>query len=127
MPIQKNTSHFLQLTEYIVTGKVGLDGFMAELSVFYSGETTPYVLWDLTDAVLWNINAKDAEVLSSHRGRFLQAENRVKTAFVADHEHSFNLSTWFKQYGEMDRLTFQVEVFTSVIKAKEWLFESSQK
>ncbi len=126
MPIQKKTSQFEQLTEYIVTGKVSLSEFMAELSAFYSGEITPYVLWDLTDAVLWNINAKDAEVLSSHRGRFLQAENRVKTAFVADHEHSLNLSTWFKQYGEMDRLTFQVEVFSSLTRAKEWLFEVSE-
>lgn len=110
-----------QLTIYTLTGKTTLHDLLEEVENFYKEEPTENVLWNLLEANLYNLNAKDAEVISSHSARYDNNIKRRKTAIVSNNEHTYLLAEWFKLYGEMDNLPFKVGVFESLSEAKHWL------
>ncbi len=120
MPIQKATDISKGLTTYTVNGKVTPYEILNEIQSFYDGVLTPNVLWDISDAILWEFNAKHMEILSSFRSRFSQGSNRKKTGLIASEEHAQNLSTWFKEYGELGKLPFPVRVFKAKSDAIQW-------
>jgi len=121
MSIQKETDISNELTTYTVNGKVTLDEILSEVESFYDGDPTPNVLWDFRDAILWAINAKDVEIISSYRSRFTEGSIRKKTGLIISDEHSQNLAIWFQGYGKIDELPFGVEVFRTKSEAIEWL------
>lgn len=121
MTIQIEIDEPKHLTIYTVTGKVTLVDLLNELESFYQGTPTENVLWDLSDAVLWKITAKNAEAISKFGSRYGVSNNRKKTAIVATDEHPYRLAVWFKEHGETDNLPFKVKVFKKLSEAHQWL------
>ncbi len=121
MAIQIEIDEPKKLTSYTVTGKITLVDLLNELESFYQGTPTENVLWDLSDAVLYKINAKDAEMISNFGSRYGVGSNRKKTAIVATDEHLYRLAVWFKEYGETDNLPFKVKVIKKLSEAHQWL------
>ena len=122
MAIFKTVSSIGELTEYTVKGTANINDFIAELIIFYSGGATRFVLWDLTEAVMWNFHAADMETMASYIARSGNDADTVKTAFVANDDHTRNLAGWFRQYSLVDGLLFDTEIFDSPDEAKQWFW-----
>lgn len=121
MSIESKVSRIKQLTTYTVTGEVTLEEILNEVEIFYQDDPTENVLWNFLKADLWRLNAKGAEQISSFPRRYDPDNRRKKTAIVAQDEHIYQLSGWFKQYGEIDELPFDVKIFRTLEEAYFWL------
>lgn len=121
MAIQITQNRSNDLTSFIGTGRIKVSDLMHEVANFYKGRPTKNVLLNFLDADLWEVNAKDIEFISSYIMRYQSNFNREKTAIVTGDEHSYNLSIWFRNWGEFNKIPFQVKVFKSLTEAKQWL------
>ncbi|WDP89320.1 MAG: hypothetical protein HUN04_06095 [Desulfobacter sp.] len=121
MSIEVDRNIVKNLTAYTAKGKITVNDFIYEVKKFYERNPTENVLWNLLDADLWGLNAKDMESISSSTLSYKSDYIRIKVAIVVCDEHSYDLSIWFRNYAEMDDSPFRIEVFKSLTEANKWL------
>ncbi len=122
MPIDTQTYPSSQLTVFTVLGEVPFVDYASEVKKFYSNEPTRNTLWDLTQANVWKINAKDLESILAHvMKEYDDVRKGGKTALVTRDNHTVNLCRFIKYVAEMDNASFEVKIFSTISEAKDWL------
>ena len=119
--IQKNVDEQNALTIYTVTGKITGSEVQDVIREFYEGNTTPNVLWDLTQCDVSGITSSDVQRIASFQRK--QADSRLggKTAIAASEEVAFGLARMYELLTELRELPFATRTFRTPEEAKEWL------
>ena len=108
-----------QLTTFRAEGALSLDEIREAISVYYQGDVTRLVLWDLRSASLNNLTSQDVQSLA----QFLEKHGSVRqgglTALVANEDAEFGILRMGEAYA--DGVPFTLGVFRSIDQAREWL------
>ncbi len=110
------------LTTITVTGSPTFKEIMASLKSFYEGTPTKNVLWNFTEAPIWEITSEEVEKLASFAPRFSESRQCAKTAIVAPDELTKALSQLFVLFGYKKESPIKVELFQTIEEGLDWIF-----
>jgi hypothetical protein len=121
MAIEKKVDPEKDLTIFIAEGNPSFEEYMAAVKLFYDGETTRNVLWQIDQETVWNISGHHIKKLAQFAPRVEKSRPGAKTAFVAPDELSESLSNLFVLFGQSHDLKIKIKIFKSTDEAVEWI------
>lgn len=112
-----------QLTTVVVHGSVTREELLEHVRVYYGGETTDLVLWDVRDADLSAIHAADVRAVVAETVKFAQLRGKGRTAILVGDALGFGLGRMFDTYQELDASPRSHRTFKTLEEAYRWLFQ----
>lgn len=115
------------LTLNIVSGSFSADDVIAALDRFYSGEPTPHVLWDFSNADFDEITSDDVRRMSEFSRMHEAKRAHGKTALVFSADVGYGLGRMFGTLQEVDESPVQHRSFRTMEEAMVWLRGGKEK
>jgi hypothetical protein len=109
------------LTVAKATGMMTSNDFLDWTADYYSGTTTLFVLWDLSEANLSEINTGNIRDDAKLTKSLADKRKGGKTAIVSGNSLEYGISRMLETFYEMEEVPFEVQVFYDIDKAMEWL------
>ena len=119
--IETTYDHPQNLTTFKVVGKMRISDFYDCLDSYYAGGVTALTFWDVTEADLSAITAKEINALAVYGRNLAEVRKGGKTAFVFDTLHDFGLGRMLEAYLEIAGLPLETFVYQSLDEARQWL------
>lgn len=121
MPITSKIDSKDDLTIFTAEKNPSFKKFMAAIKLFYDGEPTQKVLWNLDQASVWSLSGQHIEKLAQYAPRIDKSRPGAKTAMVASDELSTSISKLFVLFGQSNKLKIRIKVFKKLDEALVWI------
>ena len=121
--VHKKIDKNADLVVYTVKGKISAADIKEIIQLFYQGNVSKYVLWDITEGDLSSLTADDVQNIASTPREHSDKRKDGKTALVAAKDAIFGLARMFEIFTEHKNFPFETQVFRSIDDVKKWLFE----
>ena len=109
------------LTIFTLTGVVTLDDILKQVEKYYSGKTTLYAIWDISEADVSNISNEDIANIAEFGLKFAGARRGGKSAFIASEDFGYGISRVFGAVSELKNMPIEISSFRNINDAKKWL------
>jgi hypothetical protein len=123
MPIKTDIDIGNQLTIHMVIGNVSYEGVMTNLKRFWESRQTINVLWDFRKGGMAHVSTKEAEAIINYIKHYSEKRPEGKTAIVVSSALDYGMSSVGQTLIEIERISFQIEIFRSYKEAIYWLGE----
>ena len=121
--IHKKIDKNADLIVYTVKGKIFAADIKEIIQLFYQGNVSKYVLWDIAEGDLSSLSTDDVQSIASTPRDHSDKRIGGKTALVAAKDAAFGLARMFEILTGHKNFPFETQVFRSIDDAKKWLFE----
>jgi hypothetical protein len=111
------------ITAFTVFGSVDRSAMLDELLVFLTNKPTKLVIWDVREGDLHAIRLRDWRVIVKRALPFTTSRIGGRTAIISKTNVRFRLTRALQSLGATKLLPFDIGVFPSFEKAREWLAE----
>lgn len=102
-------------------GKMTADDFRQWTKSYYTGTVTQFVLWDITEADLSDLEAADLREDAMHTKDLADVRKGGKTAIATGNDLEYGMSRMLETFYGIEDIPFEVQIFRSIDEAKKWL------
>ena len=118
--IDISVDNTLELSTYVVKGKISFEEIFDALLEFYS-HPTKYLIWDIREADISNASNDDLRKLVKTTKEVARVRPSGKTAILGQTDLQFGLARMYATYGELEDHPVQISVFRSLEPAMKWI------
>ena len=121
MPITTTIDPEKQLAIHRVEGNATFDEAMEAIKKYYSGKTTPNLLWDFSAGSLVKLSPDQITLLAEYIQRVSGGRITGKTAGLVSHDVDFGLARVFETLFESSSYKPLIRIFRNSDDAMRWL------
>ena len=109
------------LSLFTLTSEVSSQDLLNALIDFYANYPTMNVLIDLGEMTMQSVLMSDVSYLANFARRYDNDRDGGKSAIVAKSDWALDLAKVFKEFSDIGKTSFKVEIFPDREKAMEWI------
>lgn len=113
------------ITVFTVTGAIQAQAVVAEIAEFLAHEPTRLVIWDIMQADLRHVTARDWRMIVDRIGPASAVRVNGRTAIISDSDVNFGMSRMLQSLAEGAKFPVSISVFRTAEAAHRWLAEAS--
>ena len=119
--IETDVDKNIDLTSYMVEGKVTAEQIISTIETFHKKKPTKYVLWDFSAMNVDHLQFSEIESIAYFVIKYAYTGNAAKTALVFSSEDGFGLGRTFEAYCKIEGIPQKIMSFYAVDEARKWL------
>lgn len=120
-PIETSSDLGKDMTLHTVTGAVTAEEVIQKIEAYRSGEITPNVIWDFSEASIEDYSDDNLRLVLAVGGKYTKTQKGGKAALVSSKTFLFGLERMYEILTEIQGSPVKHRAFRSLEDAVEWI------